>query len=88
MKYTKQQALIMIKRFNKKDFNGKLDIIKNHKDVIELEYDNGWCLIHFSDYENKDLEDELRDDICLWFDFEGEALVNNEHKLLRYCGIL
>lgn len=86
MQYNKEQCLAMVRSFNKKTFDEKLIILRDHKNVLELESDNGWTNIKFRDVP-EEIQEEVQE--VDWFEWEGEAFVHsrNLESLMSLAGI-
>lgn len=87
MKYTKNQYIGMIKKFNSKSFPEKLKLIVDFKDIFTFEDDCGWCMVTLTGVPIE-IQDEIREDI--WFEFDGEPFTdgNNMNELYRLAGLI
>ena len=77
----------MIESFNKKSFSEKLEIFRDNKDVVKLEYDNGWTWVEFVDMP-EEIKEEIEGEN--WFNWDGEAFTDSSamYDLMTMAGII
>ncbi len=87
MEYTKKPYIKMIKTFNEKEFKQKLELLRDHQDVLSLNYDNGWTQIEFvgMDEETKEEIEEI-----IWFEWDAECFASSSNMwdLMSMAGIV
>lgn len=82
---TKDEIVAWIKAFNKMPFKKKLETIRDRKDLIRLEFDNGWAWIELRNVSDG-MMDSVKEEVEI--DFENEFMALHQRDVLTVGGFL